>query len=53
MKIELHKWDNKNDNNKGYIYGIYYLDNDEVVEVEWYKTDEERQKIIKKDKLKL
>lgn len=53
MRIELNKWDSKNDNNKGYIYGIYYLDNDEVVEVEWFKTDEERQKVIKKDKLKL
>jgi hypothetical protein len=53
MKIELHKWDNKNDNNNGYIYGIYYLDNDEVVEVEWYKTEQERQETIKKEGLKL
>ena len=33
------------DNNEGLIYGIYYLDNEEQVQdVSWFKTIEERTK---------
>ena len=32
----------KSDNNNGYIFGIYICDEDEVLEVEWFKTEEER-----------
>ena len=37
-----------NDDNKGFIYGINYIDNDEIIECEWYKTKQERNKKIKK-----
>ena len=49
----------KNDNNEGLIYGIYYYDipdeffdtedayNSDIVEVEWYKTEEERDLLMK------
>tara|TARA_R100000664_G_scaffold8888_1_gene14641 strand:- start:1768 stop:1935 length:168 start_codon:yes stop_codon:yes gene_type:complete len=53
MKVELEFWENKNDNNDGYIYGIYYLDDDDIVEVEWYKTEQERQEVIKKEQLQV
>jgi hypothetical protein len=47
----------KNDNNNGFIYGIYWLDYDsEVVEVEWFKTEQKRfdaiEQIYKINKLK-
>ena len=65
MKCELEHWDNVRrdcfyieDNNNGYIYGIYFLDGDypdyyEVIEVEWFKTEEERFKVIKKYNLEI
>ena len=66
QKCELEHWDNVKrackypieDNNEGYIYGIYLLDNDypdyyEVLEVEWFKTDKERFKAIKKYNLEI
>ena len=28
--------------NQGYIYGIYYYQDEDVIEVEWFKTEEER-----------
>jgi len=28
--------------NQGYIYGIYYYQDEEVIEVEWFKTEEKR-----------
>jgi len=37
--------DNKypaDDNNNGYIYGIEWYDGEEIVEITWYKTVEER-----------
>jgi hypothetical protein len=37
-----------NDDNKGFIYGINYIDNDEIIECEWFKTKQERNKKIKK-----
>ena len=36
----------KSDNNNGYIFGIYICDEDEVLEVEWFKTEKERTKFI-------
>ena len=40
MKKEKTYWyDLKpSDDNKGFIYGINYIDNDEVIECEWFKT---------------
>ena len=35
----------KSDNNEGYIFGIYICDEDEVLEVEWFKTEKERTEI--------
>ena len=32
------------DNNNGLIWGINYIDNDEVIECEWFKTRQERNK---------
>lgn len=32
------------DDNKGFIFGINYIDNDEIVECEWFKTKQERNK---------
>lgn len=37
------------DNNKGFIYGINYIDNDEVIECEWFKTKKERNKKIESE----
>jgi ribosomal protein S27AE len=37
--------DNKypaDDNNNGFIYGIEWMDGDEVSDMTWYKTEEER-----------
>ena len=61
MKVELEFWENikkdmgynENDNNNGYIYGIYYLDDDDIIDVEWYKTEQERQKVIKQEQLQV
>ena len=60
MKWELEYWENirkackypLSDNNNGYIYGINLLDeNDEIVDVEWFKTDKDRFEVISKYKL--
>ena len=32
------------DDNKGFIYGINYIDNDEIIECMWFKTKQERNK---------
>jgi len=34
----------KSDNNKGYIYGFELIQNEEILEVFWYKTKKERNK---------
>ena len=55
MKIVKAYWlDHKpSDDNKGFIYGIYYIDNEsdtdptEIVHVEWFKTRIERNKRYK------
>jgi len=38
------------DNNNGLIWGINYIDNDEVIECEWFKTRQERNKQIEREK---
>jgi len=51
----------KEDNNNGLIYGLYLIDNfneddlgsGEVVDVEWFETDEERYKVIRENNLKI
>ncbi len=57
MIYELRMWEEikdemdypESDNNNGLIYGIYWLDdNDEVVEVEWFGSEEERFEQVKK-----
>ena len=61
MKCEIEHWENVRksmkypieDNNNGYVYGIYILDEDVVVDAEWFKTDEERFKVIKKYNLEI
>ena len=40
------------DNNNGLIWGINYIDNDEVIECEWFKTRQERNKQIERNKQK-
>jgi len=56
MMIEKSYWfDHKpSDNNKGYIYGIHYIDFEyseydggEIVECEWFKTKGERNHRLK------
>ena len=43
MKIKV-DWNGKDDNN-GFIYGIEYQDeNENVIDIEWFKTEEERNK---------
>ena len=38
MRIEKSYWyDNKpSDDNKGFIYGIYYIDSEEIIQAEWF-----------------
>ena len=61
MRIEKAYWlDHKpSDNNKGYIYGINYIDNEynenesgDIVECEWFKTKAERNNKYKIEKRK-
>ena len=53
MKIEKANWyaHKPSDDNKGYIYGIYYIQGEEIEEVEWFKSkaesDKEFQRISK------
>ena len=60
-KCEIEHWENiksdmkypKEDNNEGYVYGIYLLDGDDIIEAEWFKTAEERFQAIKKYNLEV
>ena len=51
MKTEKTYWyDLKlNDDNNGFIYGINYIDNNEIIECEWFKTKKERNKKIESE----
>ena len=61
MRCELEYWENIrkackypiSDNNNGYVYGLYLLDGDDIIDVEWFKTDEDRFKSIRKYKLEV
>ena len=46
MEIEKAFWhDHKpEDDNEGYIYGIYYIEDEDVQEVEWFKSKAKRDK---------
>jgi hypothetical protein len=47
--IEKVSWDNQQGDNSGYIYGINYIDFEregDILDCEWYKTEEEREKAI-------
>ena len=42
-KEKVYWFDHKpTDDNDGYIYGLQYLFNDDVMYCQWYKTEEER-----------
>ena len=30
--------------NKGYVFGIYCYDGEDIIDVQWYKSEEERDK---------
>lgn len=56
MKIQLEMWNGKYDNNNGYIYGINFLDDDDILNIldcMWFKTEKQRQEVIIKNKLKI
>ena len=40
-------WEGKDDDNDGLIYGIEYMDSEEVSDVEWFKTSDERDAELK------
>ena len=47
MKIKV-DWNGGEDNNNGYVYGIEHQDvNENVVDIEWFKTEKERDKNLK------
>lgn len=54
MEYEKVEWFNEEldkfygDNNNGLIFGVYWLDGEDVIEVTWFKTEQEREKEIKK-----
>ncbi len=59
MMYELRMWEDikdemdypEEDNNNGFIYGIYWLDNDqEVLDVSWFKSEEERHEELERTK---
>ena len=61
QKVELVLWDDvrrdmkypASDNNKGFVLGLNLLGNDnEIMDVQWFKTEAERAKFIKDNKLK-
>ena len=61
MKAQLISWEQirldckypKDDNNDGYIYGLNLLDKDNIIEVQWFKRDQQRFEFINKNKLKI
>ena len=36
------------DDNNGFVYGINYIDDDQIIECEWFKTKQERKKQLNK-----
>ena len=43
---ELDKFYDADKDNKGLIWGVYYLENEDIIDVEWFKTEDERDKIV-------
>lgn len=39
------------DDNKGFIFGINYIDNDEIIECRWFKTKQERNKHFESEEI--
>ena len=33
------------EDNNGYTFGIYYYDGDAIVDVEWFKSEDERDRV--------
>jgi hypothetical protein len=38
-----------NDNNDGYIYGINYIEDGEIIDCQWFKTIKERNNKMKEE----
>ena len=61
QKCELEHWDNikrdckypKEDNNEGYIFGINLIDDDDIIDVQWFKNDKERFRFIEENNLEI
>jgi hypothetical protein len=61
QKVELEMWENikkdmgydENDNNEGYIYGLNLIYEDDIIDVQWFKNDEERFKFISENNLEI
>jgi len=47
---ELDKFYDTDKDNKGLIYGVYSYDGENIVDVQWFKTKEEREKQIKNNR---
>jgi len=51
----------KEDNNDGYIYGLYLIDKDindedwcgDIIDIEWFKNDQERFDFVEENNLKI
>jgi len=43
---ELDEFYDTDKDNKGLIWGVYYLEGEDVIDVEWFKTEDERERAI-------
>ena len=44
----------KEDNNNGYIYGLEFADEfGEIIDIQWFKNDQERFDFVKENNLKI
>jgi len=43
---ELDIFYDTNKDNKGYIHGIYTYDGEEIIDVQWFKTTEQRENYL-------
>ena len=49
MKIKVNWYDERafdDDDNGGYVYGIYWMDSEEVTHVEWYASEAQRNDVF-------
>ena len=44
---ELDKFYDTDKDNKGLIYGVYSYDGENIIDVQWFKTEKEREEQIK------